>query len=197
MRYGRIVSIGSTTRGDIRDGEIEVFPTGTTIEHAPHDLDLAEQLRHGAAAVRSGYERARDFHARPGPRPGEPVVAATSSRRGGDTDIVRPVLIDPIVASRLAVSGLLFVPALPRLVVHVDPSDASGSQFLAWDAELVDDAGRTTPATLQLLASPSMVVTVLELIPRRRLRWTGRRFVRDGVEALDALADRLVAFRAA
>lgn len=187
------MSIGSGTRGDIRDGEIEVFPTGSTIEVAPRDHDLAGHLRHGAAVARSGYQRACDFRARPGPRPGEPAVAATSHRRGGDADIVRPVLVDPITACRLAVSGALFVPPLHRLVLHDDPTGETASRLLAWEVRLLDDAGRGTPATLHLLASPSMVVTVLELIPRRRLRWSAHRFVCDGVEALDALAARLVA----
>lgn len=185
------MSSGSTARGDVHD-EIDVFPTGTTIELAPDDHVLAEHLRHGAAVVRSGYERARDFHARPGPRPGETVVATTSSRRGGDADIVRPVLVDPILASAVAVSGELFRPQTGRLVVDVHPDDPTEERLLAWEATLVDDDGRRTPATLHLLASPSMVVTVLELIPRRRLRWSQQRFIRHGVEALETLAGRLV-----
>jgi hypothetical protein len=36
-----------------------------------------------------------------------------------------------------------------------------------------------------------MVVTVLELVPQRRVRWHRRRFIRDGIAALDALAARL------
>ncbi len=47
---------------------------------------------------------------------------------------------------------------------------------------------RSVPATLHLRATPSMVLSVLELVPRRRLRWRRDAFVAAGVEAVEALA---------
>ncbi len=47
--------------------------------------------------------------------------------------------------------------------------------------------------SLHLLAAPSMVVTVLELVPRRRLRWQRNGFVQDGIAVIDQLATRLLA----
>jgi hypothetical protein len=175
----------------------EVFPTGSTIAHAPEPKfddgsGMSERLRRSGEVVRDGYGHARDFHARPGHRPGG-SVQATSSREGGDTDIVRPVLVDPRLASRLALSGRLFADPIEHL--EIDPIHPGGAKYLVWDVRLATDRGRGVPATLHLLASPSMVVTVLELVPRRRLRWNRERFVRDGVAAVEILAHRLEAAR--
>ncbi|NNE12229.1 MAG: hypothetical protein HKN41_08295 [Ilumatobacter sp.] len=185
---------GSPARDDDPVGEIEVFPTGRTIEVAPTAPEVGEHLRHGLTVLRAGYERASTFHATPGPRPGVPVVPATSSRRGGDADVVRPVLVEPALAASLATTGSLFRPPVEHLVIR-DDDDPASSQLLVWDVVLLDDHAHPTPATLHLLAAPSMVVTVLELIPRRRLRWTKQQFIDDGVAVLDELAARLVAAR--
>jgi hypothetical protein len=191
------VSDGQGARGAHEPWEFEVFPTGTTIARAPDDIDEAfefgarERLRRGSAAVRDGYEHARDFHARPGHRPGGTTAPVTSGRDGGDTDIVRPVLVDPLIACQLAVSGQLFAEPIDHLDIEHHSQDPDEARYLVWRASLTSDHGRPVPATLHLLASPSMVVTVLELVPRRRLRWNRDRFVRDGVAAIEVLAHRL------
>lgn len=183
--------------------DIEVFATGTTVVSlgapaldaagvATDAAVVAQQLRRGGAVVRHGYEHARDLQARPGHRPGG-AVASASSRAGGDTDIVRPVLIDPILASALADSGALFTLVIPHLTIveRHDPADRS----LVWRGVLIDLNGRPIPVSLHILGSPSMVVTVLELVPQRRIRWHREAFVRHGIAALDAVARRLEAAR--
>lgn len=190
--------------------ELEVFGTGSTLTVAPdpapddrsvgHELiplettaavTLGDRVRHGGELMREGIEHARDFQARPGHRPGAaPVLAATTSgRAGGDTDIVRPVLVSPMFAGEFAATGRLFDEPIPNLSISHRDSDAE-RRFLIWDAEL-DTAGNMRQVTLHLLASPSMVVTVLELVPCRRQRLQRRRFVADGVAVVEEIAHRL------
>jgi hypothetical protein len=140
--------------------------------------------------VRDGIEHARDFQARPGPRPGAaPVLAGTtSSRAGGDTDIVRPVLVSPRFASEFAITGRLFAEPVPHL--SVSPGADAEQRLLIWDG-LLDCAGRRHSVTFHLLASPSNVVTVLELVPCRRLRRQRQRFIDEGVAAVEVIARRL------
>lgn len=193
------MSDGQGAQGTHEPPEFEVFPTGTTTARAPGDagedaldmwLGMSDRLRRGSAVVRDGYEHARDFQARPGHRPGG-AVEMTSGRDGGGTDVVRPVLVDPMTACRLAVTGSLFAEPIEHLDIEHHDHDPDEARYLVWAANLTSDHGRPVPATLHLLASPSMVVTVLELIPRRRLRWGRERFVRDGVAAVEVLARRL------
>lgn len=149
------------------DGWVEVFATGDTVVVTAEDPPPA--------------------HRHPAPPPFR--VTAASARTGVYGDVVRPVHVDPVIASELAVSGRLFDEPIPHLVVADDHEVAS--RYLLWNAQVVGHHRRPLPAALHLLASPSMVVTVLELIPRRRIRWRRRRFVRHGLEAVDALAERL------
>lgn len=186
--------------------EIEVFATGATTmvevqtgdpdQHHDDDHDrdqpsVTELLRRGGATLQGGYEHAKDLQARPGHRPGVRATGAAARRRGGGTDIVRPVAVNPAAASAAAVSGALFDGSIPHLHVDHDDHDALGNAYLVWPSTVTHRRGRGVPTTLHLLASPSMVVTVLELVPQRRVRWKRRRFIRDGIAALDALALRL------
>ena len=156
--------------------EIEVFATGTTVARAPDEpafddltgQGLTELLRRSGCTVRDGYEHARDFHARPGHRPGTTPIATTSERRGSGVDIVRPVLVNPLLASDAAVSGRLFAELIPGL--ELEERDPDGARYLVWHARLSGRRVHSVPVSLHLLASPSMVVTVLELVPRHRLR---------------------------
>ncbi|MDJ0769707.1 MAG: hypothetical protein QNJ12_12970 [Ilumatobacter sp.] len=177
---------------------IEVFGTGSTIVHddAAGDAPLSDLLRGGNAALTVGFEHARDFHAKAGHRPGAaapPLSGVASGRRGGGTDIVRPVLISPVLASELATSGRLFDEPLADLTIDHD-RDADGERkYLVWNAAVRVGRRAQRDATLHLLASPSMLVTILELVPARTIRWRPGRFVRDGVRAMEGLAARLQA----
>jgi len=202
--------MGHRARVD-RDGvtrdELDVFATGATIAHAPEAIVVratvdgeigtaGDRLRRSGELVRSGLEHAKDFQARPGHRPGvsRAPVGTASYRRGGDTDIVRPVLVPPAFASEFAIAGELFAEPVPNLSIH-HHDDGDEERFLMWDAQL-DSGGARRRVTLHLLASPSMVVTVLELVPCKRLRHGRERFVADGVAAVDVVARRLsLAFR--
>jgi hypothetical protein len=177
--------------------EIEVFATGTTGARPPEPWSAPEPptpmrdlLRHTNEVVnefvRDGVERSRDFHARPGPRPG--VDVARSTRQGEGTDVVRPVLVRPDLACAHALSGAWFVDPIANLEISATPG---GDRYLVWDAVVQVGWHRRCPAELHLLASPSMVVTVVELVPRRRLRRRRRRFVEAAVPAIDELAGRL------
>jgi hypothetical protein len=199
----------SSTRSEPGSGletELEVFSTGTTVaclpdrpptgpEHpAAAERDdapsLGDRLRHGGEVVLEGLEHARGFHARPGHRPGTPplTIGTASARAGGDSDIVRPVLVSPTLACELATSGTLFADPIPHLAIARGDDDVR--RFLVWDG-LLDSGGRQRGVTFHLLASPSMVVTVLELVPRRRLRRHRDQFIADGVAAVETIARRL------
>lgn len=177
-------------------GEIELFATGRTVlvppdpDHPVEIHHLAEQLHRAGATLHDGLEHARSLRAVPGHRPGRPTPTTTPStagRRGGTgCDIVRPLHLDPLRASAAAISGRW----LGHPVEHVELLDDSAADELLWQVVIVGD--RRTPATLHLLASPSMVVTVIELIPHGRLRWHRGEIVRDGVVAADTLADELI-----
>ena len=151
---------------------------------------LGDRLLQCGELVRDGIEHARDFQARPGRRPGAaPVLAGTTSNRaGGDTDIVRPVLVSPRFASEFAITGRLFAEPVPYL--SISPCADAERRFLIWDGVL-DCAGHRRSVTFHLLASPSNVVTVLELVPCRRLRRQRQRFIDDGVAAVEVIARRL------
>lgn len=176
------------------DESIEIFATGTTSMIAtdePIDAhDVADLLRRGGTSLHDGYDHLRDLQARPGRRPGV-ATCGLRSRRRGEADVVRPVAVDPGAASAAAVSGALFDDSIPHLRVDHHARDHLGTEYLVWASTVTHGRRRGVPATLHLLASPSMVVTVLELVPQRRVRWHRRRFIRDGIAALDELAHRL------
>ena len=144
----------------------------------------------GARSSSKGSITRWGFHARPGHRPGTPpqTIGTASARAGGDSDIVRPVLVSPTFACELATSGALFADPIPHLAITKGNDDAR--RFLMWDGQL-DSGGRRRGVTFHLLASPSMVVTVLELVPRRRLRRHRDQFIADGVAAVETIARRL------
>ncbi|HSJ92208.1 MAG TPA: hypothetical protein VK917_09060 [Ilumatobacter sp.] len=98
------------------------------------------------------------------------------------------MLVPPGTASRIVLAGDVFAVPLPHLRLENDRFDA---RYLVWAVAIVGERERPVPATLHLLASPSMIVTVLELVPARRLRWGRERFLRYGIEAIDALAHRI------
>ena len=202
MRYGRTVA--TARRQALESGEIdprmidareiEVFATGTTTSSGASDAtdthEVADLLRRSGTKLHDGYDHLRDLQARPGHRPGVRTCGTLSARRG-DADVVRPVAVSPDAASAAAMSGVRFDGAIPHLRVELGETGAVGRQYLVWRSTVVHGNRGGVPATLHLLASPSMVVTVLELVPQRRLRWHRERFIRDGIAALDALAERL------
>jgi hypothetical protein len=182
--------------------QLEVFATGSTIATVPeaavaYPLDdhdgqtLSGLLKHGGDVIRDGFEHARDLQARPGHRIGGGPTFSASARSGGDDDIVRPVLVPPLFAGEFAACGELFAAPIPHL--HVAGRRGHEQQLLLWDCELHGDSGRCQ-VTFHLMASPSMVVTVLELVPCQRIRRRRRdRFLADGIAAMEAIAARLLA----
>jgi hypothetical protein len=181
--------------GNVERIELEVFATGAATAFAPAECPLecfdpvgqptfADHLRRGGDAVHHGIDHARELRATPGPRPGRPI-ATTGERRGGSCDIVRPIYLHPDRACALALGDVF-----RRPIDHLEITDDSAAADLIW--RVVITGSRRVPATLHLRASPSMVVTVLELVPRRTLRWHRDQFVRDGVAAADSLARRLI-----
>jgi hypothetical protein len=182
-------------RSDDPRVELEVFPTGRTraefpiewSDHEPH-TDIAARLRDGGSTIREWIDRA-ELHSHPGPRIGAAAVPTTSARLGDGADIVRPVLINPNWASELATSGVLFAERVDHL--EIDTAPGADRRYLVWSARLDIGTRRPFQASLHLLASTSMLVTVLELVPQRRTRRHRERFVDVGVVAIDELASRL------
>jgi len=148
----------------------------------PEHPSLADQVRQGYELVR---ERAGDVHAAPGYRPGE-MPAVSGTRVGGDCDVVRSMRVDPWTATTIAGSRS-FRRDEHRYLTFVE-SDASDDRVLTWKVVIASPRLRAVPATLHLRAAPSMVLSVLELVPRRRLRWRQAAFVAAGVEAVESLA---------
>ncbi len=178
--------------------ELEVFATGATIATAPeavveYPLDLPDGqtfgglVRHGGDAIKDGLEHARDLRARPGPRLGGGPTFTASARSGGDSDIVRPVHVSPLFAGDFAAGGELFATPIPHLRV----AGRGDEQQLLWDCELHGESGRCR-VTFHLMASPSTVITVLELVPCKRVRRHRDRYLADGIAAIDAIAERLL-----
>jgi hypothetical protein len=179
---------GTHDEADRSADEIVVFPTGRTIARAGSPSEEPTPEASGDVGARAlALEARRPFHARPGHRLGA-TPGTTSGRAGGHTDIVRPLLVPPGTASRIVLAGEVFEMPLPHFRIESDRFDA---RLLVWAVAIVGERERPVPATLHLLGSPSMIVTVLELVPCRRLRWGRERFLRYGIEAIDALAHRI------
>jgi hypothetical protein len=184
-RSGRTVGCVGNRVEPIERVEIELVAVDDGTSRAACDPDhpsLADQMRHGYDLVR---ERAGDVHAAPGYRPGA-VPQATSTRRGGDCDVVRSMRVDPWTATTIAGSRS-FRHDEHRYLTFVE-SGPSDDRMLTWKVVLASPRLRAVPATLHLRAAPSMVLSVLELVPRRRLRWRQAAFVQAGVEAVESLA---------
>ena len=165
-----------------------MFPTGRTVARLPPPIEEPTPEPQDAVGTRVlDPEAHREFHARPGHRPGA-TPGTTSGRAGGHTDIVRPLLVPPGTAARIVLAGEVFEVPLPHLSIESGRFDAC---LLVWAVAIVGERERPVPATLHLHGSPSMIVTVLELVPCRRLRWGRERFLRYGIEAMDALAHRI------
>lgn len=162
--------------------EIEVFVVhdGTTPDARGH-VSLADRARHGYEVVR---ESAGDFQAAPGYRLGA-VPAPTSSRRGGDCDIVQSMRVDPWTAAAVAGSRA-FRRSDHRYLTFLE-SERDDDRALAWRVVVASPQLRSIPATLHLRAAPSMVLSVLELVPGRRLRLRRAAFVATGVQAIESL----------
>jgi hypothetical protein len=192
VRVGLRAPLGTHDDTNRSDDAIVVFPTGHTIARAGSGGHEPEPGSTPAPATApppapATHGAPRQYHARPGPRPGA-TPGVTSSRAGGHTDIVRPLLVAPGIASRIVLAGDVFDLPVPHLHLDREHIDV---QLLVWPVSIVGDRERPVPAILHLFASPSMIVTVLELVPTRRLRWGRERFLRYGIEAIDTLADRI------
>lgn len=164
--------------GPIDRVEIELFVVDDVGDHP----SLADHVRHGYQFVR---DHPIEVRAAAGPRLG-PGPTATDGRRGGDCDIVRSIRVDPWTASEIAGSGA-FRRDEHRYLTFVD-ADPGDDRALSWRVVVASPRLRSVPATLHLRATPSMVLSVLELVPRRRLRWRRDAFVAAGVEAVESLA---------
>ena len=143
---------------------------------------LADQVRRGYEVVR---QHTGEVHAADGFRLGA-VPTATSTRRGGDCDIVRSMRVDPWTAASIAGSPA-FRHHHHRFLTFDDP-ERGDDRALTWKVIIASPGLRPIPATLHLRAAPSMVLSVLELVPRRKLRWRRTAFISTGVEAVEALA---------
>jgi hypothetical protein len=167
--------------------EIELVAVG---EPKTRDTDIGPStFDHVADGYRAAVDRARDIHAADGYRPGGVRPETAGNRRGGACDIVRPMLVDPLIASAIAVSPTF----RSRGHLHLTFAEGADSdeRALTWKVIVRSPRLGAVPATLHLSASPSQVVSVLELVPQRRLRWRANRFVEVGIAAIDSLADEL------
>lgn len=179
--------------------ELEVFATNSTVAAPADALTASGELTAGLGSSLAGHlldgcgrvAHALDGHAVAGPRPGATPMSVTSSRRGNPCEVVRPLLLDPRLAAAVASSGE-FRRRPHRYLTFSPRGDAGDDRSLTWEVVIAPPGRRrTVPATLHLLASPSMVVSALELIPHRRFRWRRGRYLAVGIAAIDALAREL------
>ena len=187
--------------------DVEVYATGSTIITGP-DYERSEQPRSGAdgltpvgdqfrravTVLHDGLDHAHRFHAKSGPRMGPGPPAAASAREGTKSEIIWPVLLDPRRAWEFAGSGQLFAEPIPRLQVDQGPRP-SRATYPVWTVSLRTGWVKRRAAQLQLSASPSFNVTVLELLPAAPRRTGTRSFLRAGLPAIEELARRLHASR--
>jgi hypothetical protein len=125
---------------------------------------------------------------------GAPPASVATKREGTKSDIIRPVLLDPWQAWEVAGSGELFAEPIPRLSIDRGPTPAQ-STYPVWTASLRTGWVKHRSAQLQVSASPSFNVTVLELIPATPRRTGNRSFLRFGLPVIEELARRLEAAR--
>jgi hypothetical protein len=189
---------------DVDAREIEVYATGSTIITGPEPdgrehrdgLDgvtpVGDQLRKAVTALHGGIDHARQFHAKAGPRMGSHPTTVATAREGTKSEIIRPVLLDPWQAWEVAGSGELFAEPIPRLSIERGPKP-SQSTYPVWTASLRTGWVKHRTAKLQVSASPSFNVTVLELIPETPRRTGNRSFLRVGLPVIEELARRLEA----
>jgi len=130
------------------------------------------------------------YRARPGLRPGG--YDDRPGRGGGREDVVAPVRVVPGLASFALHRGELFDEPIPGLEVDVSSLkiDRRGSSWRA-----VVHYGRIgrhhRRATLRAYPSPSLNLTILELIPVEPRLVHTRAFIRAGVPAVATLSLRL------
>jgi hypothetical protein len=183
--------------------DIVVYATGSTIITGPEPggperrgpapdglAPVGDQLRRAATVIHDGLDHARRFHARAGPRMGTNPAAIATTREGTKSEIIRPVLIDPWRAWEVAGSGQLFAEPIPRLRIDQGPHPPQ-TTYPVWTASLRTGWVTHRAAQLQVSASPSFNVTVLELIPAARRRIGKRSFLRVGLPVIEEVARRL------
>jgi hypothetical protein len=183
--------------------DIVVYATGSTIITGPEprrpahqgptpdgEAPVGDQLRRAVTVLHDGLDHARRFHARSGPRMGAIPAAVATTREGTKSEIIRPVLIDPWRAWEVAGSGQLFAEPIPRLRIDQGPRP-SQTTYPVWTASLRTGWMTRRAAQLQVSASPSFNVTVLELIPAARRRIGNRSFLRVGLPVIEEVARRL------
>ena len=153
------------------------------------------------SAPPGGHRSARRHSTTPAgstPRPAhawDPApTAVASTREGSKSEIIRPVLLDPWRAWEVAGSGQLFAEPIPRLRIGRG-QNPSPTKYPSWPASLRTGWLKHRAAQLQVSASPSFNVTVLELIPATPRRTGNRSFLRVGLPAIEELARRLEATR--
>ena len=122
-------------------------------------------------------------------RPPWPPRARERSRRSSG-----PSCSIPWQAWEVAGSGELFAEPIPRLSIDRGPKP-SQSTYPVWTASLRTGWVKHRAAQLQVSASPSFNVTVLELIPATPRRTGNRSFLRVGLPVIEELARRLEATR--
>jgi hypothetical protein len=155
---------------------------------------MGDQLRKAVTALHGGVDHARQFHAKAGPRMGSHPTTIATTREGTKSEIIRPVLLDPWQAWEVAGSGQLFAEPIPRLRIDRGPKSPHAT-YPMWTASLRTGWVTHRTAQLQVSASPSFNVTVLELIPSTPRRTGNRSFLRVGLPVIEELARRLEATR--
>jgi hypothetical protein len=187
--------------------DVDVYATGSTIITGPdHDgrghrgtgpdnvTPVGDQLRKAVTALHGSIDHARQFHAKAGPRMGAHPTPVAPAREGKKSEIIRPVLLDPWRAWEVAGSGALFAEPIPRLSIDRGPKPSQAT-YPVWTASLRTGWVKHRAAQLQVSASPSFNVTVLELIPATPRRIGNRSFLRVGLPVIEELARRLEATR--
>jgi len=170
---------------------IEMFAIGSDGEpigpEAPPTAAASDVWEQMGPVVEPGHEP-RHFRAKSGSRLG--TDEGRVARRRSPEDVVQPSSIRPSAAERAILEGSLFTEPLPQL--EVDQRSLVLDNFGAtWKTTLHTGFLRRRHARLRIYPSPSRNLTVIALIPTRRRRTHGERFVRNGVSAIQTLSRRL------
>ncbi len=170
---------------DDGDSDIEV--------HQPPDpLEVGPALRGAGRWIGDQVGQGGGYQAARGPRLG-PVVDS-ASRRGSSEDVVTPVLVPPGLALAESVTETALASPVGPLTVDASPATAPRESELtprSWPARLRTGVVGRRSAILRLRPSPSLNLTIIELVPTRAPWFRSKSFVRAGVPAIAELAARI------
>lgn len=166
--------------------EIEMYVVEAPLEPIERH-PFADTLDAWRTALAAFQDHAREINS-PGGFIAPPVDFPTQT--GYREDVQITLHADPRAVGTVAATGTLFEREVAGLRVDA-ASLRTHKTELAWEATLRPRFGRRRAAMLRIAPTPSLHITVIRLTPVKPQRIATRSFIRAGLRASYALADRL------